>query len=198
MVVSKARKPRRDAIIVRHARHRIVIRASFVRSRVPRCEISLCGCAPFISDALRRALVQGVSRALEPCYGHRIGVPAPDIQQLAVLARLVRVQQAKVLIETLVDRRSGRAADGHEQEKAQHQQRAPSETRVVRYSACYASRARLGSIAKHDFVGVDIGWNVSYSTIPPQQSSSVERENMQTECGGNLFPAMAPATRDTR
>jgi hypothetical protein len=65
----------------------------------------LRSCAPFISYALRRTLVKRVTRALEPCHGRRIGVTGPDIQQLAILTGFVRVEQAEVLIEALVDRR---------------------------------------------------------------------------------------------
>jgi hypothetical protein len=81
----------------------------------------LCGCASFIDDTLRRALVEGVPRSLEPCHGRRVGVTGPDIQPLAILAGFVRVHQAKVLIETLVERCRRGAADGCEQAKAKRE-----------------------------------------------------------------------------
>jgi hypothetical protein len=63
-------------------------------------------------------LVERVTRALEPCYSGRIGVPGADIQPLT-LTGLVRVQQAKVLVEAFVDRRCRRrAANGREQQEA--------------------------------------------------------------------------------
>jgi hypothetical protein len=78
----------------------------------------LGSCAPFVNDALRRALVERVTRALEPCHSGWVGVPGADIQHLT-LTGLVRIQQAKVLIEAFINRRGRRrAANRRDQEKA--------------------------------------------------------------------------------
>lgn len=98
----------------------IVIRSAFVGRLVlqSRRDLPLGRGATQVGNALRRALVECIALALEPRHRRRIGVARPNVQLFTILAGLVGVEEAEVLIQTLVDRRGSCAAGGCERDKA--------------------------------------------------------------------------------
>ena len=176
----------RMAYMPPESHRRIVHRLSCTALRGP-----LFSCALLISDALRRALVKRVTRALEPRDGRGIGVSRADIHELTVLTWLVRVEQAEILVEALVDRRRRRRlANGRKQDEARHQQ-CPACTRTM-WRLYRHSRPRSSpTLRTHDSRWRPCPSSRLFAFRSGQQASS-SNANMLTMCGGALFPALIP------
>lgn len=84
-----------------------------------------------VGNALRSALVKCIALALEACHRRRIGVACANVQLLTFLAGLVGVEQAEILIQTLVDRRGSCPAAACEHDKAARQTRAADNAKVL-------------------------------------------------------------------
>jgi hypothetical protein len=74
--------------------------------------------AALVDDALGCALVELIAYALQTGHRCRIGVAGANVELLSVLAGHVGIDQAEVIIETLVDRRV-RGACGRDREASQ-------------------------------------------------------------------------------
>jgi hypothetical protein len=71
-----------------------------------------------LGNVSSRALVKGIAGALEARDCSRVGVAGANVQLFAILAGLVRLQEARIGIRALVDG-SGRAEQARGREDAQ-------------------------------------------------------------------------------